>query len=529
MPGLYNAFRSAVPKGTFRKYGGRMGGWVGGMYGHGKLGKYAGRAAGGALARVVGFGSYRAYGPRRTFIRPRQNYGRGRIQGSGAYGNSIMPSRGRPRISKSGTDPTQIWIDECEYLSDIYSGGASGSGSPPTGPTVFTTNQYCINPGLSSSQGGLFQWLSSIALCFQQYAFTKLVVQYKPTSGNATGANTSLGQIMMACDYENQTAGDITQAPFGSKAEMLNSEFGVSGDPSKTIYLPVECKKSERANNLYDIRYFDQRALPAQIQSQTDINTHDYGMIQIATVGQQTAYQQLGELWVHYRVRLTKKKYIPPGGNAQNAHYELNPANTANGVSYINQEQWFGTVNQASGGGYLPVAPAAGWAGYQFPFTWQQGVIPAFVPTKNNKMPVALYSNGQANPTGYSHNVIQIPHFITEGIFRFEICQYWGGNDTYGTLAAAAYTLYNCEFVQYDVAMSVNNGLNASNNYGMVLTDFYPAPLSAAQFYFYVKITGPASWIDISTFQWANSGVYTNPIVASSVIISEVVEENQNN
>lgn len=520
-----------VPKGTFRKWGGKAGRALGAAYGHPNLGKWAGAAAGRGLAYITGTGAYRRAGP---YQRPRvakkivkravKTAVRRRITGRGSYG-SIMPTRGRPRLSSAGSDPTSIWIDECEYIGDLYSGPASAG----SGPTVFTTQQYCINPALATQQGGMFSWLAGVAQSYQQYEFTKLVVEYRPTSGNATGANTSLGQVCMACDYENQSNGNTQQPPFLSKSEMLNSEFGISGDPSTKVYLAIECKKKERANNLYDLRNVDQNALAPQNQALTDINTHDYGMVQIATVGQQTPNQQLGEIWVHYRVRLTKKKYSPPGSDNLIAHYEQN-ASAAYGQNAVTQ-MMFGSPllfragktydnGTAVGNGYLPAAPTGGggWSTYSFPITWGPSQIPSMVPSKDNRMTIAMASLGQNVPAGYSHNIIQFPPTLTEGIFRVRVA-ISGNPDTSVVSTMAQFQQYNCQMIVYDRALLANTVLAPEPGQIESDTMLNGNTVGSELWDMTFQIIGPYAYIDLNTFYGTN---FINNITALTVSIVEV-------
>jgi hypothetical protein len=169
-----------------------------------------------------------------------------------------------------------------EYLGDVFSGTGS--------PTAFTVgNTYALNPGLAAS----FPWLASVAANYQEYTWKGIVFHYVSTSGNATGANTSLGTVAMATNYRS------TAPAYTSRLTMLNEFFATDAKPSEDFVHPIECDPKE---NPFNVQYVRSTAVPAG----EDPKTYDLGTTTIATQGMQTAGENLGELWVTYEVELRK-------------------------------------------------------------------------------------------------------------------------------------------------------------------------------------------------------------------------------
>jgi hypothetical protein len=169
-----------------------------------------------------------------------------------------------------------------EYLGDVFSGTGA--------PTVFSINSsYALNPGLAAS----FPWLASVAANYQEYTWKGIVYHFVSTSGNATGANTSLGTVAMATNYRS------TAPAYTSRLTMLNEYFATDAKPSEDFVHPIECDPKE---NPFNVQYVRSTAVPAG----EDPKTYDLGTTTIATQGMQTAGENLGELWVSYEVELRK-------------------------------------------------------------------------------------------------------------------------------------------------------------------------------------------------------------------------------
>jgi len=161
----------------------------------------------------------------------------------------------------------------------------SSSSSNPAGASAFQNTSYALNPGQSAT----FPWLSQCAADFEQYEIDGMIVVYRPTSGNATGANTALGEVAMATNY------NAAAVAFPNMQSLLNSEFAVTGPPSQANMHLIECDKNQSP---YTELYVRTGGPP----SSEDLKTYDFGLLQVATSGCQTLGQQLGELWITYDI-----------------------------------------------------------------------------------------------------------------------------------------------------------------------------------------------------------------------------------
>jgi hypothetical protein len=210
-----------------------------------------------------------------------------------------------------------------EYLGDVFSGTGS-----PTGFNISGT--YALNPGLSAS----FPWLAPVAANYQEYTWKGIVYHFVSTSGNATGANTSLGTVAMATNYRS------TAPAYTSRLTMLNEFFATDAKPSEDFVHPIECDPKE---NPFNVQYVRSTAVPAG----EDPKTYDLGVVTIATQGMQVAGMNLGELWVSYEVEL--RKPIALGITAPLSSYALGSASS----SFVAGTTPFGTNFVVTEGGAI--------------------------------------------------------------------------------------------------------------------------------------------------------------------------------
>jgi len=239
--------------GLFSALGGLAGSAVAPMLGFpSSVGSVAGSALGSTLAQAIGFGDYQV------------------------KANSIVSGEAVPSFRANG-DGTRIC--HREFIMNV------------TGSVAFTNTVLNLNPGIAQT----FPWLSTIANSYEMYRLNGLILEYVPTSasiGNAT--NAALGTVVLATVY------DVADPPFSNKQTMEAYEFAVSGMPMARIDHAVECDPKQRVlPNMY-------------IRSDTATGANnpqmfDYGLFQVATEGQQSAYT-LGELWVTYDVTLLRPK-----------------------------------------------------------------------------------------------------------------------------------------------------------------------------------------------------------------------------
>nr|WPR18543.1 MAG: capsid protein [Chemarfal virus 233] len=161
--------------------------------------------------------------------------------------------------------------------------------------TVTSSTAYAVqavlplNPGIALT----FPWLAALATNYQEYSIKGMVFHYVPTSGMVTGANTALGTVML------QTAYRATDADPVSKYELLNEYWAAECAPCDHMAHPIECKSSE---TVLGARYV--RDGPVT----DDLMFYDYGKTIVATQGQQTNGQAIGDLWVTYEVELRKPR-----------------------------------------------------------------------------------------------------------------------------------------------------------------------------------------------------------------------------
>lgn len=97
-------------------------------------------------------------------------------------------------------------VEHVEYLTDIAGYTTYGEAG--------SFNQWAINPGRSS----VFEWLSGIALDFEQYRFHKFDVYYLPSTGSSTP-----GTVAIAPDYDPNDVAVTTGGTVSvSQQELLN-------------------------------------------------------------------------------------------------------------------------------------------------------------------------------------------------------------------------------------------------------------------------------------------------------------------
>lgn len=270
-----------VPRGTFRKYGRRIGAHVGSKSliapgiasrAGGALGGYLG----GKVAQLVGWGDYHV------------------------RSNTLMPGSGR-MVPSFGKD--SIRIKKRELVAIVSSTAA------------FSNLTFPIQPGLDVS----FPWLSRIAANYENYHFNGLVYQFHSTSSDAIASTTDLGlgTVALCTDY------NATDAPYPNMITALGTTFANSGKPSEDIYHAVECAPKEQQQKSYYIRTGDQPL-------GTDIRLNDMGNFQFIVDGV-ADYDGMGQLWVSYDITLFKSVQNNTEGLAinQDIYSNTGPLTTA--------------------------------------------------------------------------------------------------------------------------------------------------------------------------------------------------------
>lgn len=273
--------------GPWGKYGRAIGAQLGGHL----LGPYLGPG----LAQGLGgkIGSYAHY--------------IGKIFGSGDYITAADKVKYNVLVNDSqvpqfGSSKNIVHVKHREFLGDIITASVANT---------FQIQSFNINPGLVAS----FPWLSQVCgASFQQYRINGMVFEYRTMSADALNStNTALGSVVMATDY------DSADAAFTTKAQMENTEFGVSCKPSQCMIHAIECARSQTS---VSEQYVRAGAVPAG----ADIRLYDLGKFYIATSGFQGTNVNVGELWVSYDITFFKAIQQPPGYLIPTAHYQMDQA-----------------------------------------------------------------------------------------------------------------------------------------------------------------------------------------------------------
>jgi plastocyanin len=212
-----------------------------------------------------------------------------RIIGNGDYtvqtnsiatlGHKISNGTDVPTFSKG---KRFLRVHHREYIGDVVSSSSANT---------FDVNSYTINPGDPVT----FPWLSGIASQYDQWQPNGIVFAFKSTSATFNGTDQSLGTVILASDY------DTLDATYGSKQEMENSEFAISGASYQSILHPVECNPAERPTKLLYVRKGQQT--PAD-----SVKFYDLCNTQVATAGISGTSVNVGELWVTYDISFYKEQ-----------------------------------------------------------------------------------------------------------------------------------------------------------------------------------------------------------------------------
>jgi len=266
-----------------------------GFFGHGGYASMAMAGLGGIYGGVGGAMSGFSKGWRhgKTFAKM-HGYG---DYGAGSANQIIMGSDQQAisvnRDSRSG----DIFIEHTEFVGNLIASGSASSA------TNFQVTQYPINPGLST----VFPFLSQLALNYELYEFQGLIFQYKPTSGEYGNNNSNaLGKVIFATNY------DPDAPAFLNSIQMENYDYANATKPSCGLYHGVETAPGTRLQNMMYVR--------TGAVTRDKIFT-DLGTLNIATegipLGAGTTSQLCGEIWVTYRIRLSRAQLFQNvlGGN----------------------------------------------------------------------------------------------------------------------------------------------------------------------------------------------------------------------
>jgi len=256
-----------VPKGSLAA----LGGAAGSMLGMGGVGS----ALGGMASNYLGWGDY----------------------GGSAGGNQIMAGSVDKPITVNASDDLSgdVYISHREFIGNVQ------ALVPSSGLSLFNINSFPINVGLAGS----FPWLSQIAQNFTLYELHGLIYEYRPTSGELGSSSNQLGKVVMATQYD-------PDAPiFTTSIQMENYDYANACKPSQGMCHGVETAPRQSATNMLYTR--------SGPVTRDKIFT-DVGLFQIATEGVPVSgtagsYQNIGELWVTYRVKLSRASLVQTIGS----------------------------------------------------------------------------------------------------------------------------------------------------------------------------------------------------------------------
>lgn len=268
--------RKLIPTGSFAKAGKFMGGVLGGHFGLGEEGAGIGQAAGGQLSKWVGFGDY------------------GQPVANQLMGGASGVQNDRITVNASDDLTGDIYLSHSEYVGAVEATAASVDGD--TTPTPFNSKIYNLNPGLAAS----FPFLSQIAQNYEMYELMGCAWQYRPLYGEGAGTSNLLGKVVMATQY------DPTAPAFFSSQQMQNYDYASSCKPSIGMIHGVETANKQQFGNMQYIRTGP---------TPKNLIFTDIGFTQISTEGiippsgtPDSANFPIGELWVTYRVKLSRAK-----------------------------------------------------------------------------------------------------------------------------------------------------------------------------------------------------------------------------
>jgi len=257
-----------------------------------------GSSAGSWLSRALGLGAY--------------NVSKNSLMAGGggpADGMAVetAPAVNRPPAFGTEAKGSDLIISHSEFVMDV------------TSSVAFSTTQFLNNPG----NPALMPWFAQLSQYYEEFEFLGLIYCYRPTSATAVGTtNAAMGVVIMATEYDAYDAGYTT------KRQMEAAEFSSSAVPYQAFMHPCECDPKKmvlRANYV---------APGVSNLSQLPGDTRFYipSVTTIATVGQQTAGQTIGELWVTYHVRLSKPILEVTNNllQSQRTSISLAPSNASN-------------------------------------------------------------------------------------------------------------------------------------------------------------------------------------------------------
>lgn len=243
--------------------GGRLGGMAAQRMGFSRsAGKKYGAMAGGALVRASGYGEYK-------------------LRGHNHVSNNLIASTNTLSMMSGDAHTGAIIVTRSELVKDIT----------PTASGFQTQFSCDINPGLNELNGGCFDWLNQIAQYYEQFEFEQVLFEYKSTV--SPGNTTAAGTVIMA-------PLQVGSSNYVDKNAMSYAQGQASAGVAEHILCGVECQRNEVYGGTV------KRTRVGVIDG--ELINYDLGRFQLATQDA-TANLNIGELWVHYTVRLSQPRF----------------------------------------------------------------------------------------------------------------------------------------------------------------------------------------------------------------------------
>lgn len=300
--GDYRKYLRYIPRGLGALAGGAAG-WMAGKTQGIVPGAMSGWEAGANFSKKIGWGDYTS-------------------------ANQIMSSEGMPVHSQQNISVNQsnssgdVFIEHTEFVQNIYASVTSGPSASP-----FQVTRFSINPGMVAT----FPFLSQIAQNFELYELQGCIFQYKPTSGEyGNNSSNSLGKVILATQY------DPTSDVFLNSVQMENYDYANSVKPSNGATHGVECHPDQRSTKMLYVR----SGSTSKSLIDTDIGTFSVATEGIPFGGAGAQSANVGELWVTYKVRLSRANLVAAllGRTIQCSSIFVQPSATAmvpsSGVTY---------------------------------------------------------------------------------------------------------------------------------------------------------------------------------------------------
>lgn len=349
------------------------------------------------------------------------------IKGSGQKPLQVNPSK-----DLSG----DIYLSHREFVGNVqaqYTNPGATLTSATTVQSGYAVSQYYINAALYDT----FPWLSQVAQNFSMYEFIGLIFEYRPTSGEYGNTNSNaLGKVVMATQY------DPDAPAFGSTVQMENYDYATACKPSEHMLHGVETKSSQRFSNMLYTR---------NGASTKDRILTDLGLFQIATEGVPltapsgllqgaSTTVNIGELWVTYRVRLSRAN--------------LFGSYLSNNV----QADIFYSAGTAGGSFVDNTSAQLASLGWGSSFT---AVAGAMASKTTNSIGCTVTNTDRQTLT------LTFPVTVNSGVYRVEVFSALGGAATTGwwvkpNPASTPSQLQNCSQVAPKGMISTSAGINVS-------------------------------------------------------------------